>query len=63
MKIGCISDDEIGLLVDRFHAKVRVDPAIGPIFERVVLQMRPHLPRKWRDRSTTVDQAKRERVR
>ena len=29
MKIGCISDDGIGLLVDRFHAKVRVDPLLA----------------------------------
>jgi hemoglobin len=36
MKIGCVSEDGIALLVDRFYAKVRVDPILGPIFERVV---------------------------
>ena len=27
---------EFALLVDHFYAKVRVDPVLGPIFERVV---------------------------
>ena len=35
-KTPCISEDGIGLLVDHFYAKVRVDPVLGPIFERVV---------------------------
>lgn len=36
VKIDCISEDGIALLVDHFYAKVRVDPVLGPIFERVV---------------------------
>ena len=36
MKIGLVSEEGIGLLVDHFYAKVRVDPVLGPIFERVL---------------------------
>jgi hemoglobin len=36
MKIDLVSEEKIGLLVDHFYAKVRVDPVLGPIFERVV---------------------------
>jgi hemoglobin len=36
MKIDSISEDGIARLVDRFYVKVRVDPQLGPIFERVV---------------------------
>ena len=36
MKIDCISEDGIGHLVDCFYAKIRVDPVLGPVFERVV---------------------------
>jgi hemoglobin len=36
MKIGLVSEEGIGLLVDHFYSKVRVDPVLGPIFERVV---------------------------
>ena len=44
MKIACISEDGIALLVDHFYAKVRVDPVLGPIFERVVRgEWGPHL--------------------
>jgi hemoglobin len=44
VKIGCISEDGIVLLVDRFYAKIRVDPVLGPIFERVVRgKWGPHL--------------------
>ena len=35
-KICCLSEDGIGLLVDHFYGKVRVDPVLGPIFERVL---------------------------
>ena len=35
-KTGCISEDGIGLLVDHFYARVRLDPVLGPIFERVL---------------------------
>jgi hemoglobin len=44
MKIGGVSEYGIALLVDRFYAKVRVDPILGPIFERVVRgRWEPHL--------------------
>ena len=44
MKIDCISEDEIDLLVDRFYAKVHIDPVLGPIFERVLRdRWGPHL--------------------
>ena len=43
-KIGSISECGINLLVDRFYAKVRVDPVLGPVFERVVRgKWGPHL--------------------
>ena len=35
-KTCCVSEEAIGLLVDHFYAKVRVDPVLGPIFERVL---------------------------
>ena len=44
MKIDRVSEDGITLLVDHFYAKVRVDPVLGPIFERVVRgEWEPHL--------------------
>jgi hemoglobin len=44
MKIGLVSEEGIGLLVDHFYAKVRVDPVLGPVFERVVRgKWGPHL--------------------
>jgi hemoglobin len=44
MKIGCVSEDGIALLVDCFYAKLRVDPILGPIFERVIRgRWEPHL--------------------
>lgn len=36
MKIGLVSEEGIGLLVDHFYAKLRVDPVLGPIFEGAV---------------------------
>ena len=36
MKIDSVSEGGIALLVDSFYARVRVDPRLGPIFERVV---------------------------
>jgi hemoglobin len=36
MKIGLVSEEGIGLLVDHFYAKLRVDPVLGPVFEGVV---------------------------
>jgi hemoglobin len=38
-----ISEEGIGELVDRFYAKVRLDPELGPIFDRVVHDWDPHL--------------------
>lgn len=38
-----ISPDEISLLVDSFYAKVRRDPAIGPIFNAAVDDWPAHL--------------------
>jgi hemoglobin len=44
MKIGHISEEGIGRLVDRFYARIRVDPDLDPIFERVVRgKWGPHL--------------------
>jgi hemoglobin len=40
LKIDRLSEVGIGLLVDHFYAKVRTDPVLGPIFERV-------LPGEW----------------
>ena len=38
------SDDAIRQLVDRFYAKVRRDPQLGPIFERALpADWGPHL--------------------
>ena len=36
MKIDIITEEAIGLFVDQFYAKIRVDPVLGPIFGRVV---------------------------
>lgn len=38
-----ISSDEISELVDRFYAKVRLDPEIGPIFNATVDDWPAHL--------------------
>jgi hemoglobin len=38
-----ISEQEIALLVDRFYAKVRVDPEIGPVFNDAVQNWDAHL--------------------
>jgi hemoglobin len=44
-----LSEDAIRLLVDTFNAKVRTDPALGPIFERAIPgDWGPHLA-KMRD--------------
>ena len=40
---GRLSEDDIGRLVDTFYAKVREDPALGPVFERAVSDWGPHL--------------------
>lgn len=38
-----ISEESIGLLVDRFYTKVRKDPEIGPIFNEAVENWDAHL--------------------
>jgi hemoglobin len=38
-----ITEQEIALLVDRFYAKVRVDPEIGPVFNDAVQNWDAHL--------------------
>jgi hemoglobin len=38
-----ISAEEIGELVDRFYAKVRLDPEIGPIFNAAIDDWPAHL--------------------
>ena len=41
-----ISENAIRHLVDTFYAKVRADPALGPIFERAIAgDWGPHLAR------------------
>jgi hemoglobin len=36
MKMDSVSEEGIARLVDSFYDKVRLDPRLGPIFERVV---------------------------
>lgn len=38
-----ITEEEIAALVDRFYAKVRVDPEIGPVFNNAVENWDAHL--------------------
>jgi len=38
-----ITEQEIGTLVDRFYAKVRIDRDIGPIFNAIVDDWPHHL--------------------
>ena len=38
-----LTEDDIGRLVDAFYAKVREDPALGPVFERAIADWGPHL--------------------
>ena len=38
-----LSEDDIARLVDAFYAKVRVDPTLGPVFERAISDWGPHL--------------------
>jgi hemoglobin len=38
-----LSEDDIGRLVDAFYAKVRVDPKLGPVFNRAIGDWGPHL--------------------
>jgi len=38
-----LTEEEIGRLVDTFYAKIRVDPELGPVFERAISDWGPHL--------------------
>ncbi len=38
-----LSEDDIARLVDAFYAKVREDPALGPVFDRAIADWGPHL--------------------
>ena len=39
------TEKEVHQLVHRFYAKVRVDPVLGPIFDRHIADWDDHLPR------------------
>lgn len=39
--------DDIGLFVDEFYARVRVDDLIGPVFMEVILEWQPHLDKMY----------------
>lgn len=38
-----LTEEAIGRLVDTFYSKVRVDPELGPIFDRAISDWGPHL--------------------
>lgn len=38
-----LTEDDIGRLVDAFYARVREDPALGPVFDRAISDWAPHL--------------------
>lgn len=38
-----ITDERIAVLVDRFYARVRLDPVLGPVFEAAVENWPEHL--------------------
>ena len=38
-----LTEDDIGRLVDTFYARVREDPALGPVFDRAISDWGPHL--------------------
>lgn len=38
-----LTEEAIGRLVDTFYGKVRVDPELGPVFERAITDWGPHL--------------------
>ena len=38
-----IDEDALGRLVERFYAKVRLDPALGPVFNRAIQDWPEHL--------------------
>jgi hemoglobin len=43
VSIQGISETNLALLVDRFYAKVRSDPLIGPVFNAAIEDWPPHL--------------------
>ncbi|MDG4879240.1 group III truncated hemoglobin [Mesorhizobium sp. WSM4935] len=46
--IAAVSEQQIRQLVDLFYDKVRADPELGPIFERVIQeQWEPHLRKMY----------------
>lgn len=38
-----LTEEAIGELVDAFYARVRVDPELGPVFDRAIADWGPHL--------------------
>jgi hemoglobin len=38
-----LTEEAIGRLVDTFYGKVRLDPELGPVFERTITDWGPHL--------------------
>ena len=38
-----LTEDDIARLVDTFYARVREDPALGPVFDRAISDWGPHL--------------------
>lgn len=38
-----LTEETIGRMVDTFYGKVRVDPELGPVFERAITDWDPHL--------------------
>lgn len=38
-----LTEEDIGRLVDTFYAKIREDPALGPVFDRAISDWGPHL--------------------
>lgn len=53
MDTGKVTEEEISELVDRFYAKVRLDPEIGPIFNTIIGDWPEHLA-KLKDFWSTV---------
>lgn len=40
---GPLTEEAIGRLVDTFYGKIRLDPELGPVFERAIADWGPHL--------------------
>jgi hemoglobin len=43
VRIHQVTEPAVGLLVDRFYARVRKDPELGPIFDGAIEDWEPHL--------------------